>query len=172
MITLADVMDCCFINDEGHWIFRGGRGKGEPSIRAPNFTQDASGQTQTTQKGARAVRHIATRSPIPKGWHVWARCGVARCINPECITAGNRHAYGAWRRRMGLDKNVPNRILANRRNSDLQRKVTRAIADDILQSDESNIVAGARLQLHPETISRVRRGITRAPGNVFAGLMR
>ena len=172
MITLQDVKDNCFIDEESHWIFRSGRGKGEPSIQAPNFTKDPSGQTHTTQKGARAVRHITTGLPIRKGWHVWARCGVARCINPECIVTGSRKVYGAWQRQMGLLKGQPNRIAANRRNSDKQRKVTRAVADDILHSNESNLEAGARLQLHPETVSRVRRGITRAPGNVFAGLMR
>lgn len=172
MITLEDVRNACFIDCESHWIYRGTHVGDAARIHAPNFTKDPSGQTQTVQTGRRAVQHIVTGKPIPKGWRTWSRCGVARCIKPECIAVGSIAAYGAFRRRNNLDKGNPNRIAANRKNSDLQRKVTRAVADDILQSDESNTALADRLGLRQETVSRVRRGLSKAPGNIFQGLMR
>jgi hypothetical protein len=171
MRTLDEVRDSCVIlppddSDDGreHWVFRGTR------IHAPDFTADPAGQTLVTQRPRRAARHIATGRPIPKGWRVWSRCRVEDCVNPACLACGNLQAYGRARARSGADKGQLPRILANRRNSDKQRKITRAMADDILGSNASNIALAARLGLHRETVSRVRRGLTRVPGNIFQGL--
>lgn len=179
MRSLNEVKDACSIitaddSDDGreHWIFKGACHEGSPRIHAPNYSKDPTGNTLTTQAGRRAVWHLVNKKALPKGWRVWANCLEPSCVNPACVGAGNLAAYGRSVVKSGKYRNVPKRMLANRRNTDLQRKITRAVADDILGSDESNIVLAARHSLHKETVSRVKRGKCKVPGNFFQGLMK
>lgn len=172
MRSLDEVKDACFINEEGHWIFKGACHEGSPRIHAPNYTKDSTGNTLTTQTGRRAVWHLVNKKALPKGWRVWANCLEPSCVNPACVGHGNLAAYGRSVVKSGKYRNVPARMLANRRNTDLQRKVTRAVADDILLSGDDNITLAARHGLHKETVSRVKRGQCKVPGNIFQGLMK
>lgn len=179
MKTLDEVRDRCIIvpaddSDDGceHWLYQGAVEKrGSRRIHAPDFTKDPSGRTSLTQSARRAVRHIATGKPIPKGWRVWSRCQVRDCVNPACIGVGNETAYGRARSKSGVDQGRIKRILANRRNSDLQRKVTPAVARAILRSGESNVILAERHGVGSSTVQRVRRGEVRVTGNPFQGLV-
>lgn len=178
MISLDEVRARCRIvpahdSDDGreHWVFRGALHTGMPQIHAPNFSLDPSGKVLTSQSGTRAVWHLVHRKALPGGWMAWARCTVPGCVNPACITAGSRQAHGRATTRSGQWRQQPARILANLRNTASQRKITRAVADDILGSNDSNLALAARHGLHKGTVSRVRRGLKRVPGNPFQGLM-
>lgn len=172
MRYLQEVMESCFIDEDEHWLFRGGHHQGVPRIHAPNFTQDPSGQTLTTQGGRLAVWHIVNEKPLRAGWRTWSACGVASCVNPTHIGYGSSQAYGRAVARSGKFKNVPARMLANYRNTLSQRKVTRAMADDILVSNDTNAVLALRHGISMDTVSRVRCGKYQLPGNFFQGLMR
>jgi hypothetical protein len=172
MRTLEEIRESCFIDDESHWIYRGAHVKDVARIYAPDFTRDPSGQTMTVQTGRRAVYHLMTGKPIPKNWRVWSKCTELRCINPDCLVAGSIKMHGRARAKSGVNKNLTSHILANRKIAAKRTKITRAVADDILGSNDTNVVLAARLGLHRETISRVRRGLYQAPGNPFQGLLR
>lgn len=179
MKTLDEVRDRCVIipsddSDDGreHWIFQGSTSKlGVMGIHAPDFTLDPTGQTQVRQTARRAVRHIVTGKAIPRGWRVWSRCQVKGCVHPACIACGNLKAYGRARRKSGIDRGRIKRILANRRNSDLQRKVTPGMAQEFLRSTETSVALGLRHGIDRTTVQRVRRGRTRVAGNPFQGLL-
>lgn len=172
MIHLDEVRDRCRIllaedSDDGraHWLFAGIR------IHAPDFSRDPTGQTLLPQRSRRAVWHLLHGRPIPAGWRVWSKCQVPNCIHPDCLACGNYKRYGQSVARSGHHRGVIHRALASRRNGNLQRKVTPAIAADIQSSNDSGRALAARHQLHPSTISRVRRGQLRLPGNPFQGLL-
>ena len=178
MISLDEVRARCRIipahdSDDGqeHWAFKGATHKGMTQVYAPNFSRDPTGQVMTSQSGTRAVWHLLHKKALPAGWLAWARCAVPGCLNPACIAAGSRKAHGRALARTGRWQHQPARIMANQRNAGVQRKVTRAIADDILGSNDSNLALAARHGLHKDTVSRVRRGLKRVPGNPFQGLM-
>jgi len=171
MRTLNDVQDRCYIDDEGHWIWRGPAYQRPARISAPNFTTDPSGATMSTQNGKRATWHINTGKPIKPGHQVWSICDQPYCIAPSCLRCGSLETYGAWLRRTGKWKRQHNRILALRRNSDKRRKVTLPVAKLIRLSEQTNAALAEELGLHHYTVGRVRRGESKVPGNFFAGLM-
>ena len=171
MMTLAEIKDHCFVDDEGHWIFRGAYSNGTSRIYAPDYSKDASGCRLTVQRGPRAVHHLKTGQPMLPGWRAWATCDVPTCISPDCITAGPNRLYRVAMKRRTAGPVSVLRVLANRQNGETQRKVTSEMASDILGSSDTNLALAARHGLSRETVSRVRRGLTRVPGNPFQGLM-
>ena len=171
MITLAEIKDHCFVDEAGHWIYRGAYSNGTARIYAPDYSKDPSGRRLTVQRGPRAIHHLKTGQPMLLGWRAWSCCDVPTCINPDCITAGPNRMYRAAMRRRTAGPVSVLRVLANRQNGEKQRKVTQAIANDILGSSDSNLALAARHSLSRETVARVRRGELRIPGNPFQGLM-
>lgn len=175
MISLDEVKSRCIIDSDdidSCWLFQGAAYEGLPRIHAPNYTRDPTGQTLTTQGGRRAVWHIQHAKAFPKGWRTWSTCDIPGCVNPAHIGAGGLKAYGLAVARSGKYRQVPKRMLANQRNSGLQRKVTREVADAILASNDDNHTLAARHGLHHATVSRVRNGHCQVPGNFFQGLMK
>lgn len=178
MKSLDDIRARCKIipahdSDDGkeHWVFQGASTNGVTQVYAPNFTRDPSGQTLSVQSGMRAVWHLLHCKALPSGWMAWARCAVPGCLNPDCITAGTHKAHGRALTRTGRWLNQPARMVANQINSDRQRKVTRSVAADILGSNDTNLALATRHSIHKATVSRVRRGLKKLPGNPFQGLM-
>jgi len=179
MKTLDEVRDRCIIvpaddSDDGaeHWLFQGASTQtGYMRICAPDFTLDSTGQTLTTQSARRAVRHLATGKPIPRGWRVWSRCQVRGCVHPACVGAGNQAAYGRARAKSGADKGKLGRILANRRTGARHCKVTPHMAQEFMRSAETSVALGLRYGISRTTVQRVRRGQTRLAGNPFQGLL-
>ena len=171
MKTLEEVKGACRIAAGGHWIFASGRNSVRPRIQAPDFTVDPTGNTRTIQQGRRAVWHIHTGQPIPAGHLICSQCFVPGCIRPECLLCLTPLERGALVRSTGRYRGTMDRKLANRRGNLSKRKVTDALAAEILASPESIKDLAARLQLHRNTVSRCRRGIIASVPNMFAGLM-
>ena len=93
-------------------------------------------------------------------------------MNPACTGLGSRASYVRQRKASGADRGVLSRILANQKNANRQRKVTRAVANAILASSEGQAALAARHGLGRATVSRVRRGLGKVPGNLFGALQR
>ena len=171
MKTLQDVKDRCIIvpgddSDDGceHWIFKGAR------IYAPDYTLDRLGGAMLIQRPRRAVRHIVTGRSIPAGWRVWSSCLMPQCVCPACLACGSVQAYGRARAKSGIDRGRIARILANRRNSSGQRKVTREMAEMILASRDSAHTLSLQFGLDESTIRKVWKGRSQAAPNPFQGL--
>lgn len=173
-MTLDDIKARCFIDDEGHWIWKGANNEGKyPHVWAPDYSKD--GAPMCTQTGRRAVWHLKTKQPIQKGWRVYGTCGHTLCLNPKHMACGPVSEWGKHLRDTGIFKNKPKRIAANRAIGQKLAKTTPESIADIMGSDESGLQIAERIDLSPQLISRVRNGkagICWEPvGGIFSGLL-
>lgn len=171
MKTIEDIQGRCFINDEGHWLWRGAvRPSGSPNILAPDYTK---GGAMTTQAGKRAVWHCVNQRALPAGWRVWGTCDEIACCNPEHVMAGNGRAYGDWVRRSGKLKGQINRILANRAINKHRSVLTPESLTHILASNQSGVKLAAELGISKSVVSKARRGqmVVVRPAGMFSALM-
>lgn len=176
MQSIQEVKGNCRLveGDDGktHWVWAGAEVRGSPRMRAPDYTLDPTGATMATQHGRRAVWHVVNRKPLPLGHNVFSTCATALCVNPACVDSGTPKDRGQAITQRGIFKHNPRRRLANRRNSDKQRKVTPELAHMIQTSSDTNEMLAARLNVCSRTITRVRTGASKASGNPFQGLFR
>lgn len=170
MKTQSDVKAACRIDEGGHWIFAGSTdGFGGVYIQAPDFTADASGVIEKTQRARRAVWHIKTRLPIPIGHHIYSKCGVKGCIKPGCLLCLIPIDNGARLRASGCLRGSVARRLVARTNSQGQRKISDAAAAEIRASGLPLKALASQYGVHISTVVRVRRGSHLL--NMFSGLM-
>lgn len=173
MRTLQEVRDKCEVTPDGHWLWEGGLSAGKPTIRAPNYTKDASGKTMEAQRAVRAVWHIKTKKPLPAGVHVYAKCWVPMCVNPACLTHGPMREMGASMSEAGVVKNNTKMTIANRVKARARRKVTEEMVSEIMSSNETSRALADRFNVHQSTVSIWRRGQAgSSSAGFFAGLMR
>lgn len=170
MKTLAEVRGMCHIED-GHWFWKGAKSGGRPNITAPDWT--SKGGKQVSQRGARAVWHIKTRKPVPKGHRVFLTCGEPTCVNPAHVQCRNHKEWGQEIAKSGAWLGNPKRVVAARRNSLLRSRVTAAkIATIVSSPDRTGPDLARELGITNKTVSRIRLGkfISLPVGNPFAGL--
>lgn len=174
MRTIEEVRDRCFIDDEGHWIWRGAVSSGIARVYAPDWTTLNGGMR--SQAGRRGVWHIENPGKaLPKGWRVFATCKEPLCLNPKCAKVGTAVKQGATTTKLGKFKNQPKRILANRMTAKKLTRVTPELAAEILSSNEGHTEFQRRTGIGRETVRRVRNGraVAYQPlGGMFSGLIR
>lgn len=172
MRTLEDVKGRCFIDDEGHWIWRGAKhAKTGPRIYALNLS---TGEMES-QTGRRAVWQMVKGEPIKKGWRVYGTCRESMCVNPECLGYGPSNSVGRHIAKTGKFKNQPKRIAANRAIGRKRAGYTPEQRAEVLTSNETGSALVARLGLGRGVISRMRTGAALAfepVGGLFSGLIR
>lgn len=171
-MTLDDIKARCYINDEGCWEWRGALTEGRwPRVHAPDHTKE--GSPKTTQTGRRAVWHLATGKPIPKGWRVYGTCDCDTCLNFDHMACGTTAKVGQHSVKTGRFKNSAARIAANRRTGRLRALLTPEQIQEIQASSEFNKTLAARLGVSHQTISRAKQGRMRSfqTAHPFAGLM-
>lgn len=202
MKTLEEVRGRCFIDDEGHWLWRGAMSAGFPRLYAPDWTAtkkrfdaaianaegrrtenalikaaivDAMEPVMASQPGRRAVHHIAKGEPLPKRWRAFGTCDEDACLNPDCASAGPGKAVGAQTRRTGRFKGVLKRILANRAIGRKRSHLTPELISEIRASSENGLAIAKRLNLGRTVVSRARVHGTPCHepiGGLFSGLIR
>lgn len=172
-MTLDDIKARCFIDDQGCWLWRGAMTDGKwPRIHGPDHTKP--GSPMGTQTGRRAVWHLKTGQPIPKGWRVYGTCQCDACVNPEHMKCGTTAEMGRFTVKLGRFKNSTARIVANRKTGQKRSRLNLAQLREIQQSSEFNRVLAEKWGVSHQTISRARRGLLKSiePANPFLGLMR
>ena len=170
MKTQSDVKAECRIDEGGHWIFAGASDNyGGLYIQAPDFTADANGTVERTQRARRAVWHIKTGLPIPRGHHIYSKCGIDRCIKPSCLLCLTPRENGVRLQDSGCLRGSVARRLAARNNTEGQRKISDAAAAEIRASGLPLQALAKQHGVHVSTIERVRRGNHLL--NMFSGLM-
>ena len=165
----------CRIDDcTGCWIWCGALVEGYPRVYAPNFTRNVDGKPGV-QNGTRAMWHVSSGKPIPKGYRVYhAKCTNALCINPDHLQCGPSAHVGIRIKTAGIFRDQPARIQANRQLGRARSKVTPELARYIASSSKSGEALANELNLGRTIISRVRRGTlvsVLAIGNPFSGLI-
>jgi hypothetical protein len=171
-MTLDDIKDRCFIDDDGCWIWRGGKSGGVPKVYAPNFSKP--GAPMESQVGRRAVWQIVNNKPIPPCHRVYKTCEKARCLNPAHMRCGSNAQVGAFIAKSGVLKGSAKRIAANRLIGRKRSTLTPALIAEIQQSSETGLQLAQRLNLGREIVSRARRGEIKAFAPIaspFSGLM-
>ena len=173
MRTLEDVRDRCFIDDEGHWHWRGAMSAGVPRVYAPDHTnQDGE---MSSQAGRRAVYHIIEGKAIPPSMRVYGTCEHDDCLNPECARMGPMSDLGKLIRKKGWLKGNARTILNARKVGRARSLLTPELITEIMESEETGLAIAARLSLSNSTVSKVRTGQARAfqpVGGMFSGLIR
>lgn len=155
MRTLEEIKGRCFIDADGHWMWRGAKRKGVPFVYAPNL---ARGGVMSAQCGYRAVYHCAKGVAVPEGYRVFNTCDNPACLNPEHIRCASDLAYGRYLRSKGRLKGQVRRILANRAIALKKAKVTPEMVSQILASPESCAKTGAAFGVSAFLVWRVRNG--------------
>lgn len=163
MKTLEEIKGRCFIDEDGHWMWRGAVTKqGKPSIHAPDYTNH-KGKLLTHQSGYRAVWHVVNQRAVPKGSRIFSMCGEAHCCNPEHIRCMPTKEYGRQQRKKGTLKGQTSRILANQAIGRKRAKVTPEQVSAIMTSDKSCRELSEITGLSNCTIWRVRTGQSVVP---------
>jgi hypothetical protein len=173
-MNLATIRARCLIDeDTGCWHWTGALSDGRwPRIHAPNLSKP--GNPMEVQTGRRVVWQLLTGKPIPPGHRVHGRCDDPQCLNPDHMRCGPTREWGAHLRRTGHYKNSPARVIANRASGRGRSKLTPAIIEQILLSDETGVALEKRLGVSNSLVSKVRQGKAIAwqgQANPFAGLM-
>ena len=174
MKTLEEIKGRCFIDEEGHWNWRGAlTKKGKPSIYAPDYTNH-KGKVLTHQCGYRAVWHVLNQRAVPEGSRIFSMCGEATCCNPEHIRCMPVTAYGRRQASKGTLKGQTTRIQANRAIGRKRAKLTPEMVSRIQASDQSLASLAAELGISTCTAWRARQGksvIPPASSGIFSGLL-
>lgn len=156
MRTLEEIKGRCFIDADGHWLWRGALRKGVPFVHAPNH---ARGGHISSQCGYRAVYHCAKGVAVPEGYRVFNTCGRPDCLNPEHSRCASDKAYGRYIRSQGAQKGQVRRILANRAIALKRTKVTPEIVSRILATPGSSVNVGAEFGVSGFLVWRIRSGL-------------
>lgn len=161
--TLEDLRQRCVIDaDTGCWHWRLSFSQGSPRVHLQHPAA-AGGRLGVAMRGRRAALLLATGSDLLPGHFAFARacCKADDCVNPAHSRSGNRQQHGEWLRKTGKVKNLLTKSLASRRMWDQRgRKVTPAMRDEILASDEPNQALADRLGVSKFVIYQVRNGRT------------
>ncbi|PZP73358.1 MAG: hypothetical protein DI604_12900 [Delftia acidovorans] len=155
MRTLEEIKGRCYIDEDGHWLWRGAIRKGVPFVYAPNLAQ---GGKMSTQVGYRAAYQCAKGVAVPPRHRVFSTCDAPACLNPEHIRCATDAAYGRYIRSKGTFKGRVRRILANRATTLSRTKVTPEIVSLILASTESDAKTGAAFGVSKYLVWRIRNG--------------
>lgn len=156
MRTLEEIKGRCFIDADGHWLWRGALRKGVPFVYAPNH---ARGGNMSSQCGYRAVYHCAKGIAVSEGYRVFNTCGHPDCLNPEHSRCASDKAYGRYIRSQGAQKGQVRRILANRAIALKRTKVTPEIVSRILATPGSSVNVGAEFGVSGFLVWRIRSGL-------------
>lgn len=171
MKTIEEVMGRCFIDDDGHWLWRGAKHcKSGPRISAPVLP----GGEMASQPGRRAVWQMVEGKPIPKGWRAYGTCDEPLCVNPKHIKCGTSEDVGAHWAKTDKFKGQPKRIAANRSIGRKRASYTPEQLAEVIGSSESAAALCRRMGLGREVVSRMRRGTAVAfqpVGGMFSGLI-
>lgn len=172
-MTLDEIKERCFINDDGCWLWRGALTEGKwPRIHAPDLSlPDGPKRTQT---GRRATWQLKTGKAIPNGWRVYGTCLCDTCVNPDHSKCGPTAELGKFSAKLGRFKGSHARITANRRTGRMRAILTPEQVLEIQASPEMNRQLAERLGVSHQTISRARRGDMKSlqAANPFVGLLR
>lgn len=174
MRTLEEIKGRCFIDVDGHWLWRGAKGQnGAPKIYAPDYTKK-SGEL-VAQCGYRAVWHCENQKAIPDGYRVFRTCDELTCCNPAHAKCLPVKEYGRQQARKGTLKGQATRILANRATGRKRSKLTPELMSQILVSSKPLRAMAEEVGVSICTVWRVRTGKVKAiqPASVgmFSGLM-
>lgn len=184
MTELSRLKGRCYIDPiTGCWLWKGatsmsnGGTTEQPHVYSTDYTKDPSGATKTVQTGNRAAWHAHTGKPIPAGHRVYkaACCSHNLCINPAHMACGTNTDWGRSVQAKGIWRGVPARINASRITGKKRAKITRAMALEIINSEETGIALAARLQLTPKMVSKARNQripyVRELVGNPWSGLL-
>ena len=95
---------------------------------------------------------------LPKGKKGYRKCESLDCVNPEHVKVMTRAEHGAWVAALGLWKNKPNRILANRANKRKHAKLDVEKARAIRASAATQVELAKVYGVPQSTIGAVRAG--------------
>ena len=174
MKTLKEIKGRCYVDEAGHWIWRGATQDGQsiPVIQGPNLSK---GGVQQPQTGARVVWQLNHQKAIPPKYRCYAECFVPLCLNPGCVVASTTTMMHAKRQKAGLFMKSIRRTMANRRSAEAFSKITAEMYQEIISSSETGPVIGARLGITRHLVSKVRTGKTglrfQPIGGMFTGLL-
>ena len=154
-MNLDSIKGRCIL-DEDHWIWAGAVSDGWPRVHAPDYTKHEG--KNVTQPGRRAVWHIITRRPIPKGWRVYGTCGEDSCLNPDHMRCGPTADWGAHMAKTGRYAGDIQRQVAGRKTGRERSVLTDQTYMEIIKSNEPANMLAVRLGILPQTVSKVRNG--------------
>lgn len=165
VVTIDDVRGRCRIApiEDACWVWAFGMSCADPREKRHPITWDA--RQQKSRPVRRVVFELARRE-IRSGEMVWARCGDARCVNPDHLVCGSRAQHGHWLRKTGRTAWRTNAaaVAAGRAVAMRWRaKLTPQIAEYIRRSQKSGVDLATELGVTQQTISKVRRLTTWEP---------
>lgn len=183
MTQLDQIRSRCHIEDvevgKPHRLWAGGKTGKTPRIWAPDHTstqlafeaaiERAQGDdaaiiaaivaamtpVMASQPGRRAVYHLTTGKPLPKGWRVFATCTEPACI--EHYGAGPGKEFGAQISKLGWHKHSVARKVASLANGRARSKLDLAMIREIRTSPETGRALARRLNIGEALVSKVRR---------------
>lgn len=172
MRTLEELRQCCQIDEPDDpdccWVFQ----KEHQYIwYAPS--EGIPGKALPITRGAWMLAH---QRQVRQGFKIWRMCGTPRCANPTHMSQLTPDEYYRQIIARGVFKRVTKRIIANRRTTRKQAKLTALQVMDILASSEPPRKLAQIYPASEATICRVRKNggyaCRGALDNPFAGLMR
>jgi DNA-binding XRE family transcriptional regulator len=161
----------CFVDaDTGCWHWRMAFSQGSPRVHVRR--EDG---TSTAMRGRAAAVLIGTGSSPSRDTRCIPSpaCKSEDCVNPDHALQVSVDEWGKWIAESGRLKNVPERMAANRRVAEKNRKFNADEIRMIRESLEVQHVLASRLGVSQNTIHAVKAGKTyRAPevsiSSVFA----
>ena len=158
--TLEDLRVRCVMDEEtGCWHWRMSMSQGRPRVHIMHPVSHEG----VNMRGRRAALVLATGQDLPPLHFAFARlcCTSDDCCNPDHARSGNREAHGEWLRKSGKVKGLPSKMAASRRTWDKRgRKITAAMRQEILHSNESQISLARKFGVSNFVIWQVRQGLT------------
>ena len=156
--TVADLRERCRIDETtGCWHWGLAVVHGKPKV---HFTAPDTG-VRTSMHGQRAAVYLRDRVAPAKGILVWRKdsCHSRDCVNPAHAVMGTPAEHGAYVRRTGMMRGLPQTIAANRRIARTKlAKLTAEQAQDIRCSDEPNAALSERYGVAQSAVSSIKRG--------------
>lgn len=161
MKTIDDVMGRCRIDEEtGCWHWGGEIKTDARGVRMPTlWVFDSLQQRMRAMSGPTAVLELTGRR-LTAQTIGWRACLCDDCLNPSHVMGGTRREFGSFVRAMGLFKNRPARVAANRKSARARSVVTPEIVADIRSSHLTGRELAAKHGLKVRHVSHIRTGTT------------
>lgn len=155
--TSQDLMERCIVDDfTGCWHWQGAMRTDRNGQRTPAiWVFDTVKDKFRTMTGPIAVLELTQRRLIGVKM-AWRTCRCDDCVNPEHVAGGTRKDWGRWLRATGVWKNVPARIVANRKSSRARTDTTRELVQAVRESPLNGLQAAAEFGLKAKHVSQIR----------------
>jgi hypothetical protein len=157
--SAVDLQGRCIVDDFTEcWHWQGAMRSDKRGLLLPAmWVFDSQKGKYRTMTGPLAVLEIVGRRGLGVRT-AWRTCGCGDCVNPQHILGGTKADWGRWIRTTGAWKNVPARVVANRRSARARSETGREIVAAVCSSPLNGRQAAAEFGISPQQVSKYRTG--------------